>query len=215
MKLNKWNKKTVVKNVLNSTENIQPQIIKQGVSPIFAYLSVGLLALLVLIGGTGLFIWFMNSGSNNVGKNIVQANKTNSNDTDMIGQEGKSKTPKKNKQESKKPTVKPTASVKPTTKKTITPTKSPTATKTPAVEKGSWFVVLGSFPFSQKEKANKRLQLARNKGINARIVNTNNIAGLRNGLLAVVLGPYSKPAAQAALRRARSVSSDAYIKAGN
>lgn len=219
-------KETVVesKSVPNDS---QPQVIKQGVSPLFAYLSVGLLAILVLLAGIGIAFW-INFNSKSVSNKDSAKIESNTNLSDVkksetVGKEDKNnigdEEDKQNPKPTKEPPVKndniketPKPTPSPTATSIATPAPSPTATSEP--EKGKYFVILGSFPQSQQMKARKRLQLARSKGLPARIVNTNSVAGLRNGLLAVVMGPYSKTAAQKALRRARSVSSDAYVKAG-
>ena len=217
---------TAIQSQSNSSQTSEPQIIKQGVSPIFAYLSVGLLLLLVLIAGVGVFAWINYSSNSNT--ELVASN-SNSNETNSVNEETDStqnqavkedstpekKTPKPTPQkvlEDKKETPKPTTKPKPSATTTASPTATPSATPTPKPDTGKFFVILGSFPKSQSIKAKKRLQQARSKGLNARIVNTNNHPALRNGLIAVVMGPFSKSAAKGALSRAKSVSSDAYIK---
>lgn len=221
---------TVVRSQPVASETSQPQIIRQGVNPLFAYLTVGLLALLVLIAGVALIVWMNSDSPTNTNSNLqltqnlsnenngisdtIDANAENGN-LDIETSKTDKPTPKpttKNEKEEKTETPKPTEKPKPT--QTPTPVTTPTPTKTPTPDKGKYFVILGSFPRSQPGKARLRLQRARSRGLNARIINTNNFPNLRNGLIAVVVGPLSKSDAQNALRRARSVSSDAYIKAG-
>lgn len=217
---------TVVKSQPAAPQNSAPQVIKQGVSPLFAYLTVGLLALLVLIGGIGVFAW-INSGSNSDAE--LAGSNSNSNEANIANEESNSlqnqaikdeSNPKKreSKPTPKKVTVdknktpKPTEKPKPSATATVGPTATPSTSPTPVTDTGKFFVILGSFPKSQAAKAKKRLRKARGKGLNARLVNTNNHPALRNGLIAVVMGPFSKSAAKGALSRARTVSSDAYIK---
>jgi cell division septation protein DedD len=199
----------------------QPQL-RKGVSPIFAYLSVGLLGLIVLITGVAVVVWFsMNSSGNNElaanlsnESNVKKAeNKTSEDEDSDTSDETSADKPvlKNTPVKETKPVQKPNPTPKPADSNP--PTPKPSATPEP--DNGKFFVILGSFPQSQSGKARLRLQEARSKGLNARIVNTNNYPGLRNGLVAVVMGPFSKSAAQGALRSARSVSSDAYVKSGS
>ncbi len=224
-------KETIVKFSEPQTTNAQTQTVKQGVSPIFAYLTVGLLALLVLLAGIALVVWVSMSGNssqnNEVANSSVNSDKSKSESEEGSGTFGGIKTnvsdieKKDTENPSKKPT-KPTPDKEDTNENKTpvpTPTKSESPTPTPKVspkpESGKFFVILGSFPQSQSAKARNRLQLARSRGLNARLVNTNNYPGLRNGLVAVVMGPFSKSAARSALGRARSVSPDAYVKSGS
>jgi hypothetical protein len=80
---------------------------------------------------------------------------------------------------------------------------------------GRWFVILGSFPHADGYKAEERRDWLRSQGVDAVIIDTDDYSGLADGLYAVVLGPYSKRAAEAALATARDYVGDAYIKAGS
>jgi len=80
---------------------------------------------------------------------------------------------------------------------------------------GRWFVVLGSFPHADGYKAEERRDWLRSQGVDAVIIDTDDYSGLADGLYAVVLGPFSKRAAEAALGSARDYVGDAYIKAGS
>lgn len=73
---------------------------------------------------------------------------------------------------------------------------TPQAAFNPQPSTGTWFVVLGSFPKDDREKANQRLQSVQGSGYGASIVDTDNYPGFRGGLWAVVMGPYSKPQAK-------------------
>ncbi len=217
-----FDQETIVNPQSSPANFSQPQTVQKGVSPMFAYLSIGLLALLVLLVGGGLVALITSNSATSpnenteLAKNISNANESNTNENDEENIDSStllepSKTSPK-KQEDKKETPKP--SDKPNTDQTPASTQTPSPTDTPKPDDGKYFVILGSFPQSQSAQAQQRLQNARNKGLSARIVNTSNHPGLRSGLIAVVMGPYSKAAAQSALGKARSVSSDAYVKAG-
>lgn len=80
---------------------------------------------------------------------------------------------------------------------------------------GNWFVILGSFPKSQSENANQRLRYIQNLGYQASIIDTDDYSGLRDGFYSVVLGPYSKAAAQRSLSSIRTRIRDAYVKSGS
>jgi cell division septation protein DedD len=216
-----FEQETIYKQPNPSSHFAQTQPEKKGVSPIFAYLSVGLLALIVLVAGVGLVAWlsFNSSDSNNdLTAGVTNSNQTNSTENAQEDSDNtKTDTPNPittpQKTADKKDTPKPTATPQATNTPTPKPTPQPTQTPTP--NNGKFFVILGSFPKSQAAQAKQRLQLARSKGLNARMINTNRFPGLRNGLFAVVMGPFSESDAKNALGRARSVSSDAYVKAGS
>ena len=78
----------------------------------------------------------------------------------------------------------------------------------------TWFVILRTFSKSEQVKANQRLSLIRRSGFDARIVDTDDYPNLRNGLLAVVMGPYSFVAAKNVLNKVRPAVPEAYIKSG-
>lgn len=75
-----------------------------------------------------------------------------------------------------------------------------------------WFVILGSFPQGQPEKARKRANLMRNQGYDVSIIDTNHYRSLADGLYSVVMGPYKKSTALRELGTAQQVVGDAYIK---
>ncbi|MBA3322786.1 MAG: hypothetical protein H0T45_15245 [Pyrinomonadaceae bacterium] len=78
----------------------------------------------------------------------------------------------------------------------------------------AWFVILRTFSKSEHVKANQHLSLIRRSGVDARIVDTNDYPNLKNGLLAVVMGPYSFVAAKNVLNKVRPAVPEAYIKSG-
>ncbi len=208
-------RETVVRDSAANTKRPKSES-SPGVSPVFAYLTVGLLAILVLIAGIALVVWINSNTAQNSNAN-VEISKTLTNENDSDTADNKNVEPNLKPTETTTPVLKPTP--KPTEKApkekvSPEPEKTPKPTETPAPADGRYFVILGSFPQSQAARARQRLLAARSKGLNARIINTSNFPGLRSGLIAVVMGPYSKSEAQNALRKARSVSGDAYIKAG-
>jgi serine/threonine protein kinase len=77
---------------------------------------------------------------------------------------------------------------------------------------GSWFVVLGSYPKTDWEKANQRLKFIKDLGRDARLVDTDNHPKFRPGLWAVVMGPYAKSDASKIAQGLRPTVPDAYIK---
>ena len=186
---------------------------KKGVSPLFAYLTVGLLALLVLIAGVALFVWINSNSSTDsnieTAKQISNSGQENTNRQTANVEEEKGKLGKE-KQDFANENTK-NVNGKKAEKEEPKPTKTPEKTPTPTSE--TWFVILGSFP--QSAQAQQRLQFLQSKGINARIINTNSYPGLRSGLNSVVLGPYSKSAAQSALSKVKTTVSDAYVKDGS
>ncbi len=88
------------------------------------------------------------------------------------------------------------------------------STSVPPSASGTWFVVLGSFPKNQYERANQRLQSIQAAGYAGNIIDTDRYPGLKGGLWAVVMGPYSKADARALALQMKSVRADAYAKAG-
>jgi len=80
---------------------------------------------------------------------------------------------------------------------------------------GRWFVIMGSYPLSSRGRAVSRQRLVRRRGFDAHIINTNRYSNLRNGLYAVVLGPFDRRTADRNLRQARRVVRDSYVKAGH
>ena len=79
---------------------------------------------------------------------------------------------------------------------------------------GTWFVILGSFPKNDYDKANQLLQYLKGLGYDANIVDADSYPGLRDGLWALVMGPYSKSYAVNIVAQMKSVRSDAYVKSG-
>jgi len=79
---------------------------------------------------------------------------------------------------------------------------------------GTWFVVLGSYPKFESDKANQRLRYIQGLGYQANMVDTDNYPGFRSGLWSIVVGPYSKSDAKGMAAKMKSSISDAYIKSG-
>lgn len=83
-----------------------------------------------------------------------------------------------------------------------------------AREIGQWFVVLESFPKTARLTADKRAELLRENGRQAKVVDTDLYPGLRSGLWAVVLGPFSGEKAEQVLAEVRAQVPTAYAKSG-
>ena len=84
---------------------------------------------------------------------------------------------------------------------------------TPAQE-GRWFIILGTFPKTDLNKANERLVFAKHKGFDARLIDTDDYPNLKDGTWAVAMGPFRKENAQKLINDVRPVFSDAYVKSG-
>jgi len=77
----------------------------------------------------------------------------------------------------------------------------------------AWLVILGSFPNTDRAPAEERLQQVHAARLDARIIETEQFAGLRPGLLAVVIGPVdSREEAARIQEAARQVTGDAYVR---
>lgn len=88
----------------------------------------------------------------------------------------------------------------------------PPHTALPPPRPGDWLVIAGSFVRSEKWKADQRVNLLRRAGVDARIIDTDDYGNLRNGLWAVVVGPFNRTSAEQALAQTRPTIPDAYIK---
>jgi hypothetical protein len=81
-----------------------------------------------------------------------------------------------------------------------------------SIPSGNSFVVLGSYPKTERPKADQRLGFIQGRGYDARIVDTDNYPSLKPGLWAVVVGPYAKNYAKQLAQQLRAVVPDAYVK---
>jgi hypothetical protein len=88
---------------------------------------------------------------------------------------------------------------------------APSATQAP---EGRWFIMIGTYPKTDLNKANERLSFVRYKGYDARLIDTDDYPNMKDGLWAVVLGPYRKDYAQELADKVRAVFPDAYVKSG-
>ena len=85
----------------------------------------------------------------------------------------------------------------------------------PAAAGGGWFVILGSFPKTGRREADARLRRLRASGYDAHTIDTDDYPRLRGGLLAVVLGPYTREEAERAAGELRAkAAAGAYVKRG-
>lgn len=96
------------------------------------------------------------------------------------------------------------------------PPPAPSGNPLPAsVDSSKWFVVAGSFPEDRRSDAEDRLRRVRGAEQEARIVHSHDLPAFRNGLWAVVVGPFaSKNTADDRRRTIESLVPDAYVKAG-
>lgn len=79
---------------------------------------------------------------------------------------------------------------------------------------GKWFIILGSYPRAESNKANERLNFIRERGYDARIVDSDNYPNLKGGLWVVVMGPFARNDAEGLKNKMRSIVPDAYAKSG-
>lgn len=185
--------------------------VKQGVNPMFAYLAIGLLALVV---GGAVVMWIKSdSSASSIAKNEMPSVASTpmeqkipvsieQNSNLKLEQEALEKERQKLAEERKKLEAKKNETF-----------SSPT-TRLSQPSSGTWFVVLGSYPKHESERANQRLRYVQGLGYSASIVDTDNYPGFRGGLYSVVVGPYSKADAKSLLGRMKPSVSDAYIKSG-
>ena len=92
-----------------------------------------------------------------------------------------------------------------------TPRTDPDPLKSSAPS-GNSFLVLGSYPKTERARAEQRLSFIQGRGYDARLVDTDSYPTLRPGLWAIVMGPYSKGYARQLAPQLRAVVPDAYVK---
>ena len=86
----------------------------------------------------------------------------------------------------------------------------------PALPEGRFFLIMGSYPKSERAKAEARLAELRSLGLEeASLADTDRHSRLTDGLYAVVVGPTSESHAKSLLPRARQLLGQAYVKAGD
>ena len=95
-----------------------------------------------------------------------------------------------------------------------TPATNNTAPSPTPTPEGRWFIILGTFPKTDLNKANERLVFAKHKGFDARLIDTDDYPNLKDGTWAVAMGPFRKENAQKLINDVRPVFSDAYVKSG-
>jgi hypothetical protein len=79
---------------------------------------------------------------------------------------------------------------------------------------GRWFVILGSFPKDDLNRAQERLAMVRQQGFDARVVLSDDYPNFKSGLWLVVMGPYTRNRAEELLKGVRPKVRDAYTKSG-
>jgi cell division septation protein DedD len=204
----------VVTEVLPPTISASPPIQGRGKSPII-YVTVGLLA---LVAGGMIMAWMKSnsnpspntkseaaSNSSPVIKEVISSDNSNSAKEMESLQEEKARL-EREKQELAEERKRLESKQKEST--------SSTTRQLPSPSSGTYFVVLGSYPKNDYEKANQRLQTVKGLGYDANLIDSDNYSGLRSGLWVVVMGPYSKSYAKSVAAQIKPVRSDVYIKSG-
>jgi cell division septation protein DedD len=79
---------------------------------------------------------------------------------------------------------------------------------------GRWFVILGSFPKDEIDRATERMDNLRRQGMDVRVVSSDDYPNFKSGLWLVIMGPFTRNQAEDVLRQARPKVKDAYTKAG-
>lgn len=176
---------------------------RRGNSPLLVYVVVGLMALLA---GGAIVAWIKSdSNVSSTAKTEVSSNVPSSTEQKERLQEEQARLDRERQNladERKKLEAKNSES------------NSPASRRPPQPSSGTWFVILGSYPRNDYDKANQRLQYVQGSGHDASIIDTDNYPGLRGGLWAVVMGPYTKSDAKSVAAQMKSVRSDVYIKSG-
>lgn len=172
------------------------EVVGSNRNPIASYI---IIALLALIAGGGIVAVLRSGVKDNSGAEPLASNSSNALNIPSITPVS---TPKPQSETEAKPAPSDSGS-----------TSSPTR-QLPQAASGSWFVILGSFPKNDYEKAKQRLQNVQGFGYDASIIDTDNYPGLSGGLWVVVMGPYSKSYAKSVAAKMKSARSDAYIKSG-
>ncbi len=179
------------------------QQMPQGRKPLLVYVVIGSLALLA---GVAVGAWVRSSSdTSSTAKGEVTSKASSLTSQKESSQEEQTRLEREKQKpvdESKKPEAKNSES------------NSSAIRRLPQPSSGTWFVILGSYPKSDYEKANQRLQDVQGSGHDATIIDTDNYPGFKGGLWAVVMGPYAKSAAKSVAAQMKSVRSDVYIKSG-
>lgn len=96
----------------------------------------------------------------------------------------------------------------------LLPEPRKTIAPAPSDPQGKWFVIMASIPQASQSEAQRRLARVQQDVPQAYLINSNEYAKLRNGLLVVVEGPYAKDYAERRLDEVKRFVTDAYVKAG-
>jgi hypothetical protein len=189
---------------LNSRNQSPAQRIRQGRNPLLVYVVIGLLALLV---GGAIGVWVRsNFNTASINKSEVPSNSSRAIEQDESLPEEQARLERERQKpadERKKLETENSESISITTGQVPSPSSG-----------ANWFVILGSFPKNEYEKANQRLQYIQGLGYDVSIIDTDNYPRLTGGLWAVVMGPYSKSKARSLAAQVKPLRSDAYIRAG-
>jgi hypothetical protein len=87
------------------------------------------------------------------------------------------------------------------------------STRRPAAGE-EWFVILGSYPKAEINKAKTRREFIRARGYDSQIIDSDQYPNLRDGLWVLVKGPYFKIDAERIRNKMRALVPDAYAKSG-
>jgi serine/threonine protein kinase len=87
-------------------------------------------------------------------------------------------------------------------------------TPAPARAEGEWFVIVSSFPKTNRPKADEQLRYIQGLGYEAKIIDTDAYPNLQDGFWSVVVGPYTRASAKEVANKMRAVAKDVYIKSG-
>jgi cell division septation protein DedD len=165
--------------------------------------------LLICLGGLGAWLLF---GGNESGRRLRRDRAT---ERAINSQEVLSNSSSQTTNASASPTASPkSVSDNQAATQTQNVANSNAASKETETPKGKWLVLLGSYTKAETGKANERLKLVRSAGYDARIVETDDYPNLRAGLLAVVMGPFTRREAHEVVSRVRNKVPDAFAKSG-
>lgn len=178
--------------------------------------SVLLIAIGLAVVAGGAAIWLISSGS---GSKIVvsepasnQGAKSADGSSDDLATQRESLRLERERLEVEKQRLQLNKSLSQPTSIPSAPNTAPTKSVSPSA--GTWFVILGTYARHETEKANQRLSYVQGRGIDASIISTDQYPGLKSGLIAVVVGPFSKSGAKGSLASMKSAVPDAYVKSG-
>ncbi|MBA3767491.1 MAG: SPOR domain-containing protein [Acidobacteria bacterium] len=160
---------------------------------------LAVIASLILLGLSGVGAWILlKEKSAGATQNTTSSNETNGSAS----------------VESSSPAPTPSGTVNNNLQTSEPPKKAATRATPVATTSGKWFIILGSYPKAESNKANERLNFIRGRGYDARIVDSDDYPNLKGGLWVVVMGPFARNEAEGIKNKMRSIVPDAYAKSG-